>query len=129
MDDSEWERELLYHHIADDPKTMAMMKQLHDAIKEGNYTINELYTTGTGQELYVHTEDKCIGPCAIHYPTMGHTAAWPTHWRDDRGIMERLCPHNIGHPAVEQFGYWRRTGQEWQAVHGCDGCCLNAPGD
>lgn len=48
---------------------------------------------------------------------------WPAHWRHDRGILERVCSHGIGHPDSDQFDFWRETGQEWQGIHGCDGCC------
>lgn len=61
----------------------------------------------------VHNEEECYREeCVIHNPTKGHTADWPLHWRSDRGFFERICPHGIGHPAVE----------EDPRVHGCDGC-------
>jgi hypothetical protein len=28
---------------------------------------------------------------------------WPTHWRSDRAIMERICPCGVGHPAAEEY--------------------------
>lgn len=48
---------------------------------------------------------------------------WPMNWRGDRGILERICPHGIGHPDPDQREFWNETGQEWQGVHGCDACC------
>lgn len=84
----------------------------------------EEYRTGTGQVLEVHDQDLCAGQwCVIHRPKPGVWDRWPTFWRFDRRIMERICPHGIGHPAVEQFDHWRATDQWWQATHGCDGCC------
>jgi hypothetical protein len=72
----------------------------------------------------VHDSLICIGrPCPIHNRTEHHMSHWPIHWRGDRGILERLCEHGIGHPDPDQFQYWEETGQEWQSVHGCDGCC------
>lgn len=39
---------------------------------------------------------------------------WPLNWRGDRGLIERRCPHGIGHPDPDTVG---------DTVHGCDGCC------
>lgn len=78
---------------------------------------SESYTTGTGQVLHnIHGAGSCIGFCVIHSPISGPWDKWPTHWREDRGIMERLCPHRIGHPALEDV---LRHGD---GIHGCDGC-------
>lgn len=73
----------------------------------------------------VHSEDKCRGRvCVVHSPTNHHMRSWKQLWRNDRGIFERICPeHGIGHPDPDQFEYWDETGQEYQAVHGCCGCC------
>lgn len=73
----------------------------------------------------VHSRSLCEGrPCVIHAPTRHHMRSWTLHWRDDRGIFERLCPeHGTGHPDPDQFDYWIETGQEWQMVHGCCGDC------
>lgn len=75
------------------------------------------YTTGTGQELRgVHPSDQCEGqPCVIHNPSNHSMRDFPTHWRGDRGIMERICPHGIGHPDPDEINSDR--------MHGCDGCC------
>lgn len=78
----------------------------------------------TGTVMRVHDEAKCEGQtCVIHNATEHHMASWFLHWRGDRGIFERICSHGIGHPDPDQFDFWQRTKQEWQAVHGCDGCC------
>lgn len=37
---------------------------------------------------------------------------WKLYYRDDRDIMEALCPHGVGH-AFDS--------------HGCDGCCKYLP--
>jgi hypothetical protein len=69
---------------------------------------------------------------------------WHTHWRDDRKLMERICPHGVGHPDPDDLAY-KKTVFEKQAkelfdneknrkeyvkdllkiesIHGCDGCC------
>ena len=41
---------------------------------------------------------------------------WPQHFRDDRGIMERICPHGVGHPDPDDY-------LAGDGMHGCDGCC------
>lgn len=73
----------------------------------------------------VHPATKCVGrSCVIHNPTDHHMRSWALWWRGDQGIFERLCPdHGVGHPDPDQFDYWRESNQEWQAVHGCCGCC------
>lgn len=75
------------------------------------------YTTGTGQELRgVHEPERCAGQhCVIHNPSDHVMRDFPTHWRDDRKIMERICPHGVGHPDPDETNP--------DTVHGCDGCC------
>lgn len=72
----------------------------------------------------IHRAEKCDGRvCVIHNPTEHAMSEWELHWRDDRGIFERLCPeHGVGHPDPDQFDYWRATGQIEQAIHGCCMC-------
>ncbi len=78
----------------------------------------------------VHSMDQCQKdgdqPCVIHNPTPHHMRFWNLHWRNDRGIFERICPHGIGHPDPDQFAFWKKLhgeGMGAEAVHGCDGCC------
>lgn len=76
----------------------------------------EKYTTGTGQVIYVHNKGDCKGEyCPIHNPSNHHMREWPTHWRSDRGMMERICPHGVGHPDPDDLSP--------DKTHGCDGCC------
>lgn len=93
------------------------------------------YTTGTGQKLTVHARKDCavlidnsLQGCAIHAPSDHPMKAFPTHWRDDRGIMERICPHGVGHPDPDGIDYISIThGKETaqvESIHGCDGCCI-----
>lgn len=78
----------------------------------------ELYKTGTGQWITVHNAYNCaVDPCPIHAPSDHHMRDWPTHWRADRRIMERICPHGIGHPDPDCMNAIMDN------VHGCDGCC------
>lgn len=84
---------------------------------------------GTDREMLVHSAALCIADtCVIHKPTDHLMRSYRLHWRDDRGIFERLCPHGTGHPDPDQYEFWRLTNQEWQSVHGCDGCCVSNKG-
>ena len=72
----------------------------------------------------VHDADKCAGEfCTIHHRSDHHMRSFPQHWRSDTGVMERTCPHGVGHPDPD-LPY---SDDAWQWVHGCDGCCLPAP--
>lgn len=86
------------------------------------------FVTGVGQVLRgVHAEgsDCHEHGCVIHNPSDHAMRAFPTLWRGDRGIMERLCPHGVGHPDPDDQAYITRVRGEGHAegVHGCDGCC------
>ena len=88
----------------------------------------EDYVTGTGQKIKVHDYDRCKGEfCPIHNPSNHHMKDWPTNWRGDIGVMERICPHGIGHPDPDDLAYKSKFGVTWPSVHGCDGCCLPKP--
>lgn len=64
----------------------------------------------------VHSSDKCKGQfCCIHNPSDHHMRSWPQHWRGDRNLMERTCPHGVGHPDPDD--------PNPDKSHGCDGCC------
>lgn len=78
----------------------------------------------TGTIMRVHDEATCTGSaCVVHNSTEHSMMSWPLLWRSDRGIFERTCSHGIGHPDPDQFDFWEVTNQQWQSVHGCDGCC------
>lgn len=83
------------------------------------------YVTGTGQVLAgIHSIEVCRpGPCTIHNPSDHHMRDWPTHWREDRRIMERICPHGVGHPDPDGLV---PPGDD--RTHGCDGCCMGHDG-
>jgi hypothetical protein len=75
-----------------------------------------------------HTPDKCGSDeaCVLHNMTDHSMRAFPQLWRGDRGIMERICTHGIGHPDPDQIPFWKQTKPKdwhWEMVHGCDGCC------
>ena len=85
---------------------------------------------GDGRVLMnVHPASTCEGfACCIHAPSEHSMRAFPQHWREDRQIMERICPHGIGHPDPDHIAHVRHMrGDEvanGEGVHGCDGCCL-----
>lgn len=83
------------------------------------------YETGLGQRLrYVHPPSLCEGRhCVVHNPSDHCMRLFPTLWRADRQIMERLCPHGIGHPDPDDQAYLISRGLLHEGVHGCDGCC------
>ena len=78
-------------------------------------------TLESGQVLgNVHDEDKCAGEnCCIHNPSNHSMIEFPRYWREDRGLMERICPHGVGHPDPDAVF------EPWAKVHGCcpEGCC------
>lgn len=94
--------------------------------------------------LRTHPRSACEGrgiPCCIHSPSEHRMRTWPMNWRGDTGVMERICPHGIGHPDPDHLAYVRSLTPEhdcdedrgigacpyphleWQGVHSCDGCC------
>lgn len=97
---------------------------------DGVVTGPRSFTTGTEQKIAnVHpkTADCKKHGCAIHAPTDHSMRTFPNHWRDDRRMMERICPHGVGHPDPDHIRFVARTRGEEAArvegVHGCDGCC------
>jgi len=64
----------------------------------------------------VHDQSQCAGDfCTIHFNSRHHMEDWPQHWRSDRRLMERICPHGVGHPDPDD--------PNPDKSHGCDGCC------
>jgi hypothetical protein len=81
-----------------------------------------------GQKLLAHPRKGCVGRhCCIHNPSDHHMTAWPQNFRPDRALMERVCPHGIGHPDPDDLAYKRLMQGEdydpYEGLHGCDGCC------
>lgn len=72
--------------------------------------------------LNVHHPLLCDGrPCTVHNRSEHSLRNLPQHWRADRGFMERICSHGVGHPDPDE-----RHSPLWsddKGVHGCDGCC------
>lgn len=96
------------------------MRLLQD-IKTG-YWINLEY----GQTLKnVHDPALCADRgCAIHnHPSEHRLMNAPLNWREDRGILERICEHGVGHPDYDSALYLDSIGESVQNIHGCDFCC------
>lgn len=95
------------------------------ANKEDN--LEEVFI-GNNTFLRAHKRENCANDCPLHGPSRHHMIPWPLHWRDDRGIFERICPHGIGHPDPDTMAYIEKTKgrsvYEDELVHGCDGCCI-----
>jgi hypothetical protein len=73
--------------------------------------------------MHVHGRDKCEGrgiPCCIHEPSDHHMRTWPMNWRSDTGVMERACPHGIGHPDPDHMAYVRSLTPEHDCVFNRD---------
>ena len=72
----------------------------------------------------VHQPDDCIGEwCTIHNRSEHSMRSFPQNWRDERVLMERICPHGVGHPDPDDS---KLRGADISTVHGCDGCCASA---
>lgn len=89
----------------------------------------ERWTDDTGQELIVHAKDKCGSSyCSIHKPSNSTMSLWKRHYRADRGLMERICEHGVGHPDPDHMRFLREEvgiSSMHEFTHGCDGCCMN----
>lgn len=91
--------------------------------------MTEKYTTGTGQNLYVHDKEECEGRyCPIHNPSDHHMKDWPTHWRESRKLLERICKCGVGHPDPDDLefkkSFMTKKRLNAEALHGCCGCCI-----
>jgi hypothetical protein len=82
--------------------------------------------------VYVHDPALCAGrPCTIHHRTDHLMRSFPQHFRQDRGIMERICPYGVGHPDPDDLAWRPATyergieGRDTASVHGCCGCCMD----
>jgi hypothetical protein len=74
---------------------------------------------------HVHGAAQCesLG-CAIHnHPSNHRLSEADLNWRDDRGILERICEHGVGHPDRDAALYLESIGAGYENIHGCDGCC------
>lgn len=81
------------------------------------------------EQMWTHGVKDCLFPtrCTIHSRSDHLMREFPQHWRWDRGLMERICPHGVGHPDPDQMYFYKQLLEprvaNAEAVHGCDGCC------
>lgn len=78
--------------------------------------------------LMAHPESACVGRnCSLHNPSEHALKDAKLHWRSDRGLMERICEHGIGHPDPDDLSFKKQTMVDYESyafgVHGCCGCC------
>ena len=78
----------------------------------------------------IHARDKCAGEhCAFHNPSDHKMVSWKKVIREST-LVERICPHGIGHPDPDSLAYLKRSESEENrgalGVHGCDGCCAKS---
>lgn len=77
--------------------------------------------------MAIHRDGECTGHCPFHNPSDHAMADFPKKVRYDKySLIERICPHGIGHPDPDSARYVaevnpQASGAVW--IHGCDGCC------
>jgi hypothetical protein len=84
-----------------------------------------------GEVVYAHHRSECLGPnCSVHHPSAHGMTTFPQHFREDRVLMERVCPHGVGHPDPDDLAYKGLFLSDEEAaaegIHGCcrDHCCM-----
>ena len=48
---------------------------------------------------------------------------WTQTIRRESGLVEHICRHGVGHPALGSVHWMELNGVECMGIHGCDGCC------
>jgi hypothetical protein len=87
----------------------------------GNQVPTELF-----QGVRIHARANCTPPCPFHAPSDHPLRDAPIHIRLDKaGLVERICPHGVGHDDPDSVAYMQAHGAKWAGVHGCDGCCTD----
>ncbi len=83
------------------------------------------FVLNSGQVIgNVHPAGTCAGTyCVIHNPSPHHMRDWPLNFRNDLALMERICPHGVGHPDPDSLAFQKTLGNDYKSVHGCCGCC------
>lgn len=75
----------------------------------------------SGQIINHHRRDECGGACCFHGTTIYESCRMPRSWRNDKRIIEHLCPCGIGHPCAAALDYMSKERGDEQGVHGCCG--------
>lgn len=98
------------------------------AIVRARRTTELVTLMGSGQRIHAHKENECAGRyCAIHNPSDHPLNGAPLIWRNR--MMERQCPHGVGHPDPDDVRFRveiRGEDPAYASTHGCDGCCGDA---
>ena len=79
----------------------------------------------------VHDPALCEGRgCAVHNHPSDHALKDASlNWREDRGILERICKHGVGHDDYDSVVYLKSLyniddpRRRYVGTHGCCGCC------
>jgi hypothetical protein len=78
--------------------------------------------------ILIHNTGQCKGEgCAFHNPSDHHMIDWSMNYRWETGVLERFCPHGVGHPDPDDTAWHVSQGRTWTSIHGCDGCCSSNP--
>ena len=129
-----WNKAKILYHLVHENETLSReLEELKYEItrqKSANSYINEnvderRHTLEHSDVVLVNTHraDRCQGShCTIHNMSDHTMRSYPQLWRGDRGLMERVCPHGVGHPDPDD----PKSSDYYEWVHGCDGCCAGA---
>jgi len=86
----------------------------------------DTYRTSANQVLtglHPQTKDCETFGCCIH-TDIELPDGFETYFRDDRGLMEIICPCRIGHPhPLHMKWYLRIYGKKAAAIESVHGCC------
>lgn len=91
--------------------------------------LHEHFTSQFGR-WSIHARENCSGNCPFHHPSNHPMREWPISIRKigvGVWLVERMCPHLVGHPDPDSVSFLDRTlGQGTWGTHGCDLCCVKA---
>ena len=75
----------------------------------------------TDNFIVCHLPNVCVDDkkCTMHATSDHSMRSFPQHFRWDKMLMERTCPHGVGHPDPDEIN----LDKNGRASHGCDGCC------
>ena len=78
----------------------------------------------------VHARAVCAPyRCWLHAPSPHRLSRAPVVIRTDWWfLVERICPHGLGHPDPDDIAYHHRSGRVGIESHSCDGCCSSEAG-
>lgn len=115
--------------LGDPAESAKVIKSLVSQLMESadiTTSVSNRVNLPNGQVLQnVHAEQSCEGRgCSVHHPSDHHMGDFSQHYRADRGLMERLCEHHIGHPDPDDKNFHEKVLKDnFDFTHGCDGCC------